>query len=107
MILFSSQLPLNSNNCQNETASESQPLKQESKRLMFLKHFALLDSAVSANPNDTIYRCCKASIDFMVKNTKIEISTDANIAGRLSFSKSDLAMWHDWFDKRYKKRHHR
>ena len=73
---------------------------------MFLKHFALLDSAVSANPIDTIYRCCKAAIDFMVKYTKIEISTDANIAGRLSFSKSDLAMWHVWFDKRYKKRSH-
>jgi hypothetical protein len=93
----------NNNKYQNAFLLENNLLRQKSKKLMFLKHFAILDSTANANPNDTIYCCCRNSVDFMVKNTKIEISTDANIIGRLEFSKSDLAKWHAWFDKRYKK----
>lgn len=89
---------------QKRTFSARYIINQKPKKSEFLKHFVLLDSAARANPYDTIYGCCKASIDFMVRSTKIEVSTDANITGRLSFSKSDLERWHAWFDKKCRKK---
>jgi hypothetical protein len=102
--LFSSEIHFDVDNDRNKTLPESCFFKQKQKRLEFLKHFELLNSVVKANPNDTIYCCYKASVEFMVLNTKIEVSTDANIAGRSSFSKSDLVRWHAWFDKKYKRK---
>lgn len=57
---------------------------------------------VNKNPNDTIYRCCMQSIYFMVKRTKIEVSTDGTFVGRISFSKTDWLRWHEWYDKKYR-----
>lgn len=106
IILLSSpsELQLNGNKSQNKIFPVIYQLKQKPKRSAFLQHFALLDSIVKANPYDTIYCCYKASVEFMVRSTKIEISTGANIAGRSSFSKSDLVNWHAWFDKKYRRK---
>jgi|GEM_PF-2582426 len=71
------------------------------KKALFEQHFKNLDSVVKANPNDTTYRCCYQSILFMVKNTKIEVSTDGTTLGRVSFNKSDWLQWHAWYKKRY------
>jgi hypothetical protein len=102
IVFLSSEMHLEDNYVQNKTLTEIPFLKQKQKRLEYLKHFELLDSVVKANPYDTIYCCYKASVEFMVRNTKIEVSTDANIAGRSSFSKSDLERWLAWFEKKYK-----
>ena len=71
----------------------------------FIAHFNCLDSCASSNPTDTIYGCCKQSIDFMVTRTKIEITPDVtSFIGRTSFTRTDLENWHSWFLKRNRKR---
>jgi hypothetical protein len=74
------------------------------KKCKFKKHFAILDSIVSASPKDTIYNCWPGSIYFMVQNTGIEVSTEGTLLGRISFSKYDWIRWHDWYDRRYNKK---
>jgi hypothetical protein len=73
----------------------------ETKKCLFQKHFAILDASVKANPKDTVYACCMQSIYFMVENTKIEVSTDGTLLGRISFTKSDWIKWHEWYNKNY------
>ena len=55
----------------------------KSKKCLFKKHFAVPDAAVKANPKDTVYNCCVQSIYFMVQKTKIEVSTDGTLVGRI------------------------
>jgi hypothetical protein len=79
-----------------------QDLKRKTKKALFVKHFKILDSVVALHPSDTIYGGgCFQSILFMVKNTKIEVSTDIGGLGRITFSKTDLLNWHDWYKKKY------
>jgi len=104
IVSLSCEKQMDANNYQCSTIPKSYLLKQKKNRSEFQKHFKILDSVVKASPHDTIYCCYKASVEFMVRYTKIEVSTDANIAGRSSFSKSDLERWHAWFDKKYKRK---
>lgn len=76
--------------------------KSGKKKVLLERHLRILDSVVNENPTDTIYRCCMQSIYFIVKATKIEVSTDGTTLGRISFSKADWLKWHAWYDKRYK-----
>ena len=77
---------------------------RKSKKLELAQHLLVLDSVMRSNPNDTVYYCCLQSINFIVRKTGIEVSTDANFIGRTSFSKSDFARWQMWYKKRYESR---
>lgn len=70
----------------------------------FKNHFIILDSVVNTNKNDTIYYCCTSSISFMERNTHVDAYSDGTLLGKLSFSKSDWYKWHEWYDKRYKRK---
>jgi hypothetical protein len=61
-------------------------------------HFQILDSAVKANPQDTIYHCCTPSIKFMEINTSIESKADGTLFGKLYFSKDEWKKWHHWYE---------
>src|SRR5882724_10199024 len=75
-----------SNNWENTFIQDQ---KEKNKKALFEYHFKILDSIVALHPSDTIYGGgCFQSILFMVKNTKIEVSTDAGVLGRLTFSKT-------------------
>ena len=68
---------------------ESKISKRDQKK--FIKHFKCLDICAASNPTDTIFRCCKQAIDFMVTKTDIEITAEIiSSIGRTSFTKTDL-----------------
>lgn len=67
-------------------------------------HFNVLDSAVNANPKDTVYYCCTIEIRFMEERTKIEAKSDGTLFGKLSFSKNIWEQWHQWYKKNYLKK---
>lgn len=68
----------------------------------FKYHFNLLDSAVKASPNDTVYNCCTQSIKFMEIKTGIESRSDGTLLGKLFFTKKELQKWQEWYDKNKK-----
>jgi len=68
-------------------------------------HFNALDSAVRANPKDTVYYCCTTDIQFMEVRTKIEAKSDGTLFGKLSFSKDIWKQWHQWYKKNYLKKY--
>ena len=73
-----------------------------SERQSFNTHFKILDSLASVTRNDTIYTGRYVeSISFMEKHTKIHSSTSGNFYGRLGFTKENLRLWHEWYNKRY------
>jgi hypothetical protein len=69
----------------------------------FRYHFNVLDSVIKANPKDSIFACCSASIKFMEEKTGIEAQADGTLLGKLEFSKIDFQRWHEWYNKEYKK----
>ena len=75
------------------------------KKQSFDSHFKILDSLASTTKGDTIYTGRYVeSISFMEKHTKIHSSTSGNFYGRLGFTKENLRMWHEWYDRRYRKK---
>lgn len=74
-------------------------------RQSFDHHFKILDSLSFCTSADTIYTVKHVeSVSFMEKNTKIYSSTSGNFYGRLGFTKEDLRMWHEWYEKKYSKK---
>lgn len=66
----------------------------------FLYHFSKLNSAVKTNPKDTIYYCCSGSILYMEFTTKISAKADGTFFGKLFFTKSELARWRIWGNRK-------
>ena len=89
--------------CVNEGYGQIEPredkLTKKEKR-KFRAHFRCLESCAASNPTDTIFRCCKQSIDFMVNKTEIESKAlIISWIGRTSFTRADLDNWRQWFAK--------
>jgi hypothetical protein len=93
----------NSNKQSNKNAVEKN-INTEMADTSFKYHFNILDSAIRAKPNDSIYTCCSPSIKFMEVNTGIDAHSDGTLLGKLVFSKEDLRKWHEWYDKKYGKK---
>ena len=79
---------------------ESNSIGKKVEDTEFVYHFSMLDSVATKNPNDSIYDCCTQSVKFMEINTGIDAHSDGTLVGKLSFSKSDLSRWHEWYDKK-------
>ena len=62
-------------------------------------HFKIMDSAANATKNDTVH-CCHDSIRFMETKTKIYSTARITYFGPISFTKSDLINWHNWYKKK-------
>ena len=63
-------------------------------------HFRMLDSLARENKADTIYTINHSrSIAFMERHTKINASSHGTYYGRLSYTRTDLYRWHQWFSK--------
>lgn len=75
----------------------------DSFKAQFAYHFKILDSASKNNKRDTIY-CCRASANFMEYHTEIEAGTMGSYFGRLGFTKEALNIWHNWYDRKYRRR---
>ena len=90
-------------NCDNNQSTVQKNISREVSDTSFEYHFKILDSAVKANPHDTIYACCTPSIKFMEVKTGIEAQTGGTYFGKLNFFKEDLQKWHEWYDKKYEK----
>lgn len=90
----------------NETcfAQKSQVFDaKDSTQRLFSYHFKILDSAAKGSRVDTIGGFIQ-SVSFMEKHTRIESGTEGSFLGRLGFTKTALNQWHEWYDKRYKKK---
>lgn len=90
----------------NETcfAQKSQVFgAKDSTQRLFSYHFKILDSAAIESRVDTIGGFIQ-SVSFMEKHTGIESGTEGSFLGRLGFTKTALKHWHDWYNKRYKKK---
>ena len=83
-------------NCFGQEKRVVQSKKQETR---FKEHVKILDSAARLTGKDTVH-CCNESIQFMETNTKIYATAYITYYGRFSFTKRDLARWHEWFEKR-------
>ena len=70
----------------------------DSLLIEFKYHFNILDSVVKELPLDTLYYCCPYTIQFMETNTGIFSRSCPNFIGKLKFYKSELILWHKWFE---------
>jgi hypothetical protein len=86
-------------------STQCQNLKRLSKKTdrQFKHHFAVLDSAMNAQENDTVYYCHPPSIEFMELHTGILSKTDISIVGKMQFTKTAYQQWLRWYQKRKRK----
>jgi hypothetical protein len=97
------------NICSGQTTLVNKNLVRDVDRLkkQFVKYFKALDrKAVKNNMNndtDVIY-CCQSAINFMADKTDIEPGTIGNRLGYPGFTKASLKQWHEWYDKKYRKK---
>jgi hypothetical protein len=61
-------------------------------------YFKVLDSIIANNPFDTSILCQKA-IKFMENQTGIKASFDGNYFGKMLFTRKDLIVWKEWYNK--------
>lgn len=74
-----------------------------SKIVKWQYYFKVMDSLVLARSTDSTF-ACKSGIYFMETETGIISSGETTFFGRFDFTRDDLVKWHEYYDRRYKKR---
>lgn len=78
-------------------------IDSKSKTVKWQYYLKVMDSLVLARSNDSTF-VCKSGIYFMETETGIISSGETTFFGRFNFTRDDLVKWHEYYDRRYKKR---
>ena len=64
---------------------------------LYLHHLTILDEAAKEEKKDSVIFCCPGSIAFMEITSGIQAKADGTTFGKLSFTKSELERWRQWY----------